>query len=202
MFCPNCGTKDNEEFRFCKACGANLSAVRQAAAVRETGDRFDWGNTWVAEMFLSEAERIKREKELDRLRGITPEVKRYNEIKAGVITSSVGLGVSIFLYVLFQGIILSGQVPPHDVEIISRIWVAGIIPLLIGLGIIFNGLFLSKKQVEIALRESQRESEIEGAAQRSTLGPANTSEFVSPHFSVTEGTTRHLSSRKAANRES
>src|SRR5438067_1041829 len=139
MFCPQCGSNQSDELKFCKLCGANLQAVRQVVATRETGDKFDWGKTWVAEMFLSEAERDKREQELERQRGITPEVKRYNEIKAGVITSFVGIGLMIFLYVFMRGIILGGKIPTDAAEIISRIWVAGVIPLFVGLGLLING---------------------------------------------------------------
>lgn len=77
-------------------------------------------------------------------------MKRYNEIKAGVITGFVGLGMAIFLYVFMQGIILSGKVPLDTAEILSRLWVAGVIPLFVGIALIINGLFVSKKLVEIA----------------------------------------------------
>ncbi len=54
MFCPQCGASQDEELKFCKLCGANLYAVRQVVGTRETGEKFDWSKTWVAEMFLSE----------------------------------------------------------------------------------------------------------------------------------------------------
>src|SRR5918997_7197448 len=98
MFCPQCGASQTEEQKFCKTCGANLQAVRQAVVVREPGDRFDWSRTWVADMFLSEGERKRRNEEIERQRGLTPDVKRYNEIKGGVITASVGLALMIFLF--------------------------------------------------------------------------------------------------------
>ncbi len=79
MFCPQCGANQSEELKFCKVCGANLLAVRQAVATRETGEKFDWSKTWVTEMFLSEGERKRREQELELQHGITPEVKRYND---------------------------------------------------------------------------------------------------------------------------
>jgi hypothetical protein len=198
MFCPQCGANQSEELKFCNLCGANLQAVRQAVATRETGEKFDWSKTWVAEMFLSEEERTRRTHQLEREKGVTRELKRYNEIKAGVITSCVGLGVSIFLFVFMQGIVLSGQNPPGDNEILSRIWVAGVIPFLIGLGIMFNGIFVSKKIVDVERRELSppskpaalggRETEIEPRS----LNPADTTEFVSPNFSVTEDPTKHL----------
>jgi hypothetical protein len=198
MFCPQCGANQSEELKFCKLCGANLQAVRQVVATRETDEKFDWSKTWVAEMFLSEEERQRRNYQLELVRGVTPEVKRYNEIKAGVITSCVGLGVSIFLFIFMQGIILSGQNSPGDNEILSRIWIAGVIPFLIGLGIMINGIFISKKIVEVVRRESPtgvKPSALGGAgdaAGHRSLNSADTTEFVSPNFSVTEDTTKHL----------
>jgi hypothetical protein len=195
MFCPQCGNKQSDELKFCNLCGANLYAVRQVVATRELDDKFDWSKTWVAEMFLSESERKKRMGELERERGVTPEVKRYNEIKAGVITSCVGIAVMIFLNVIGMAIFRGGQNPPADAEIIRSIWIAGIIPFMVGIGLIINGLFVSKKIVEAARRERQdRTPDTLGAAtERHSLQSADTAEFIPPDYSVTEGTTKHLS---------
>jgi hypothetical protein len=194
MFCPQCGTTQSDELRFCKSCGANLEAVRQAVAMRDTGGKFDWSKTWVAEMFLSEGERKRREEELERLRGITPEVKRYNEIKGGVITASVGLALMIFLAIFMEGIVAGGKVPADTAQILNRIWVAGIIPLFVGLGLIINGVFVSKKQAEVARREMRSMPQaLPGSDESKTLRSADTSEFLPPDYSVTEGTTKHLS---------
>src|SRR5207342_625994 len=114
MFCPQCGTNQSDELKFCKLCGANLYAVRQVVATREISEKFDWSKTWVAEMFLSEAERNRR-------KGMTPDMQRSKEVKAGVITASVGIGVAIFLYVFMQGVILSRDVPPDGAEILRRL---------------------------------------------------------------------------------
>ena len=192
MFCPQCGSTQSDELKFCKSCGANLEAVRQVAAMRDTGEKFDWSRTWVAEMFLSESERKRRNEEIERERGITPEMKRYHEIKAGVITCSAGVGVMIFLYVFMQGVILSGQNPPSDAAILSRIWVAGVIPFLVGLGLIINGLFVSKRQIEIA-RQGQTGQNVLESGEPPALRSANTAEIIPSDFSVTEGTTKHLS---------
>jgi hypothetical protein len=193
MFCPQCGSNQSDEVKFCKLCGANLYAVRQAVSTRGTEEKFDWSKTWVAEMFLSGEEQQRRKQELERLQGITPEVKRYNEIKAGVITACVGIGVAIFLAVIAEGLILSGSVPPHEAALISRLWVAGVIPLMVGIGLMINGLLVSKRIVEAAKRE--RQAELGAAAERQGLRPADTSEFIPADFSVTEGTTKHLQSR-------
>ncbi|MCA1567317.1 MAG: zinc ribbon domain-containing protein [Acidobacteria bacterium] len=198
MFCPQCGANQGEELKFCNLCGANLQAVRHAVVTGERGEKFDWSKTWVAEMFLSEEERKRRAHLLEHERGETAEIKRYKEIKAGVITSCVGLGASIFLFFFMRGIILSGQNPPGDNEILGRIWIVGVIPFLIGLGIMINGIFVSKKIVEVVRRESLSKADPAALTGQETdaeprfLNPADTTEFVSPNFSVTEDPTKHL----------
>ncbi|MET0650355.1 MAG: hypothetical protein ABW208_27420 [Pyrinomonadaceae bacterium] len=197
MFCPQCGNKQSDELKFCNLCGANLFAVRQVVSTRETDDKFDWSRTWVAEMFMSEAERKRRSEEIERSRGVTPEIKRYNEIKGGVITSFVGVGLMLVLWVIGMAIFRSGENPPAAAEIIRSIWVAGIIPFMVGLALIFNGLFVSKKIVELQKRASlpdQPEPDAlkRGAEQSPALKSADTSEFIPTGFSVTEGTTKHL----------
>jgi hypothetical protein len=198
MFCPQCGSNQSDELKFCKTCGANLQAVRQAVAVRDAGEKFDWSKTWVAEMFLSEGERQRRMEELERMRGITPEVKRYNEIKGGVITTFVGVAVMIFLAIFMEGIVVGGKVPQDTAEILNRIWVAGVIPFFVGLGLIINGVFVSKKQAEAVRREQDKELRaLSKTEDRPALRSADTSEFIPSNFSVTEGTTKHLSKPEA-----
>src|SRR5262245_16481872 len=124
MFCPRCASEQSDDLKFCKSCGANLFAVRQVLDTREGAGNFDWSKTWVADMFLSPGERKRREQELELQRGITPDVKRRNEIKAGIICGCSGAGVAIFLYIFMQGIILSGRAAPGVDEILSRLWVA------------------------------------------------------------------------------
>jgi hypothetical protein len=196
MFCPQCGSTQSEDLKFCKQCGANMSAVRQAMMTREEGEKFDWSKTWVAEMFMSGQEALKRKAELERLQGLTPEVKRYNEIKAGVIVSSVGVALMIFLYVFMQGIVVGGKIPADTAEIISRIWIAGVIPFFVGLGLLINGIVVSKRIVEAARREelsrARETGALEGGAQPRSLQSADTTEFIPSNFSVTEGTTKHL----------
>jgi hypothetical protein len=194
MLCPRCASNQNDDIKFCTSCGANLEAVREAlerpGPGGGAGTKFDWSNTWVAEMFMSGKAAELRKLEMDRLMGITPEVKRYQEIKAGVIVSSIGIGLAIFLFFFMQGV--KGHVDPKDAEIITRIWVAGIIPFMVGLALIINGLVVSKRLVELAERNERQKELEEGAAPRG-LRAADTSQFVPTGMSVTEGTTRHLS---------
>jgi hypothetical protein len=186
MFCPQCGTSQSDEMKFCKSCGANLFAVRQVVSMRDTGEKFDWSKTWVAEMFLSDGERKRRKEELELQRGITPEVKRLREIKAGVITASVGVSIAIFLYIFMDGIIRGGRIGQDATEILSRLWVVGVIPFFVGVGLLINGLFVNARPRVPANRAVLEE----GSEPPPALGAANTSEFLPSPISVTEGTTK------------
>jgi len=191
MICPRCNTTQGDELKFCTVCGANLHAVRQAIEVREPEEKFNWNNTWLAEMFLSAQEQERRKEAMERARGITPEIKRYNEIKAGVITSSVGIAVSIFLYVFMQGLILNTHVTHDAAVILSNVWVAGVIPFFVGLALIANGVVVSKRLVELHKRDAPKK--LEGGTPQALSAP-DTNDFTSSPFSVTEQTTRHLQS--------
>ncbi|HWN09317.1 MAG TPA: zinc ribbon domain-containing protein [Pyrinomonadaceae bacterium] len=193
MFCPRCNSKQGDEVKFCTICGANLHAVRQAVDTTETAEKFDWSDTWVADIFLSGQAQKRRKEEMERRRGITPEIKRYKEIKAGVIVSSLGMALSIFLYFFMQGIVAT--VSPDEAEILSRIWIAGVIPFFLGIALIVNGAVVSKRLVEIANREAQKgPKSFEEGGNPPALRSADTSEFIDSPFSVTEQTTRHLRS--------
>jgi hypothetical protein len=193
MFCPKCGGTQSDELKFCKLCGANLFAVRQAVDTGTTPETLDWSKTWVAEMFMSPYELKRRKEETERLRGVTPEMKRYNEIKAGVITACGGIGIAIFLYVFMQGIILSGSVTPNSAEILSRLWVAGVLPLFVGIALTINGMFVSKRLMDSARRNSQNvPNNLKGDLDTHSLGPADTTGVIPSRFSVTEDTTQQL----------
>jgi len=189
MICPRCASNQGDDIKFCTSCGANLQAVREALQVPDAAGKFNWNNTWVAEMFMSGQVNELRKREMERQLGITPEVKRYNEIKAGVIVSCVGIGVSIFLFFLMNAI-AAGE--PRDGEILRAVWLAGLIPFMVGLALIINGVVVSKKMVEVMEREQSKYKGMEeGPAPRGLKSP-DTSEFIPPNFSVTDSTTRHL----------
>ncbi|MBS1789843.1 MAG: zinc ribbon domain-containing protein [Acidobacteria bacterium] len=139
MFCPNCGTETREALKFCKKCGLNLRRVQGVMSKGGAGFNAatDWNQIWL-EDYQEERERKKRK---------TPEEKRVEEIKAGVITASIGVAVTIFLSFLFDAI--ANSVGGTGANILRSIWAAGLIPLFVGLGLIFNGLIVSKRLVEM-----------------------------------------------------
>lgn len=180
MFCPNCATQTTEEVKFCRKCGANLRGVQEAMTGRTKA--IDWDKTWVKEMLMSQEERERRQ-------GITPEVKRMNEIKGGVITSAVGIGAMIFLY-FFMGAVAANE--GKDAVIVGRIWLAGLVPFLVGLALIFNGLFVSKRIVKL------KQEQLEQSTARRNLSTANTAQLPAfespamPDYSITEQPTYRL----------
>lgn len=190
MFCPRCGSKQGDEVKFCTVCGGNLAAVMQVVTEKNPQEKFDWNKTWVTEMFLSAEEKKIRKAKQELERGITPEVKRYTEIKAGVILSGLGIALGIFLAIFMEGLIASGKVAPETTHIISRLWVAGVIPLFLGAALIVNGVIVSKRLAE-ATSKSSLKGGPEGNPQ---LGSAD--DFRATPFSVTEQTTKQFSGKK------
>jgi len=192
MYCPGCGIQANDDLKFCRQCGANLHGAREGMMSRPAGEKFDWSKTWVADMFLTEDERERR-------RGVTAEEKRLNEIKGGVITSFVGVGVMIFLRFFFN--VVANQSSPGEAEILRSLWMAGIIPFMVGVGIIFNGLFVSRRIVK--LKEQHAQPAMPAAPAPAPLPAKTTDQLVaiaaqSGGASVTEGTTAHLPEPVAA----
>jgi hypothetical protein len=195
MFCPGCGSQASEDLRFCRQCGANLRGVREAMVPRD--EKVDLCRPWWAEMFLNEDEREQR-------RGLTPEERRLNEIKraeenrlneikGGVITGLVGVGVTIFLR-FFLEIVARGE-NGNDAEIIRNVWLAGIIPILVGVGLLINGLFVSRRLVQ--LKEQHAQTMFPTAPAQVPLPAPTTDSLAVPlsDFSVTENTTAHLPAR-------
>src|SRR5438045_1358602 len=104
MYCPKCGSTQADELNYCKACGANLQAVRGALTkVTADDEGLDWNKTWLAEAVMTQEER-------DRRRGVTPEMKRRREIKAGVITVAVGIGLTLVLSVILEAVVINGHI--------------------------------------------------------------------------------------------
>ena len=79
-------------------------------------------------------------------------------------------------------------------EILSRLWVVGIIPVLVGAALIFNGMFVSRRMGKVITSGTVPETgELKGPTAQSYLSPPATNELAPrTPFSVVDATTRHL----------
>lgn len=144
--CPRCKAQITEPTNFCNKCGMRLRADTNGP-LSTSKDGIDWSKTWVADMFMSEDERLRREAAAilsdDPEAIVLAEMKRTKGIKAGVVTASVGLGVSIFLAVFLTALASTIEARnPGAATILRNIWFVGIIPIFIGMALIVNALFV------------------------------------------------------------
>ena len=181
MFCPQCAQNQPDELNYCKSCGANLSAVRTALISGAASEgKVDWNQTWLAEMMMSSDKKTRRSAKLARVPDA--EMVRQREIKAGIITASAGAGLLIVLYGIMQGIIAGGAVSDAAISVLNRVWLVGFIPVFVGLALIINGTFISRKGASVPSEDGN-----------APIPPAETHQLTPAlPFSVTDETTRHL----------
>jgi hypothetical protein len=183
MYCPSCGTEASDQTKYCTKCGVNLRRVR--GVLGWASGRGGADSERAALEDLRSARRAQKKK--------TPEEKRLEEIKSGVITSSVGFGLMIFLSFLFDAVASTIDGPTSN--ILRSLWAVGLIPFMIGAGIIFNGLFVSKRIVEL---KRQQEKEDQQPPLFSAPNTSPVARLVEPSqspisdFSITETTTTKL----------
>jgi hypothetical protein len=198
MFCPSCGSEERQVSQFCRACGVDLRAVRVtlekpdaitasavtardeighaiADKIRELRNGRDLKK--VAEDVLPQIEKFLESPQQRRLRGI----------REGVVTSAIGLGATVFFFLM--------SLSQNDVKFLMGL---GVTAFLIGLGLIVNALlFTVPKQYVPETRQSDLidEGPDRFVALKAEL---STAEPLSPPPSVTEQTTHHLRDSPAA----
>jgi hypothetical protein len=196
MFCPSCGLEERQLNQFCRACGADLRNVRfalekpdnitasavsareeigraVAAKIRETNSANELKK--VAENVLPQIEKFLE----------SPEHRRLRRLRAGVITSAIGLGTALMFLLMIS----------NGADALFMVG-AGLITFFIGLGIVINGLLFTIPPKSVADNspdaQSQRELDI-AKAQTSELALPESKDIFS---SVTEHTTQHLKEKQ------
>src|SRR5262249_8295789 len=119
-----------------------LRYAREAVTSSSTEEKFDWSKAWM-ESLPEEARR--------RLFP-TPEGKRLTDIKEGVLTIFTGIGAMIFLYFFFDAV---AKKAGDGADIIRSLYWLGIVVVLVGIGMIFNGLFISQRLLKPKERQTQ-----------------------------------------------
>jgi len=191
MYCPSCGTEAGDQTKYCTKCGVNLRRVKGVLGKggASVSEEVNWQRATLEDW---KADREKRRKK-------TPEEKRLNEIKGGVITSSVGFALMIFLSLLFDAI--ASTIDGPESNILRSLWVVGLIPFMVGLGILFNGLFVSRRIVDLKRQQERKDRQTPLFSSPETSPVARLVEpSQSPisDFSVTETTTTKLREPVAA----
>jgi hypothetical protein len=121
----------------------------------------------------------------------SPQQRRLRGIREGVVTSAIGLGATVFFFLM--------SLSQNDVKFLMGL---GVTAFLIGLGLIVNALlFTVPKQYvpDPSLNSGQRDL-ISGVPDRviPLKAELSTAEPLSPPPSVTEQTTHHLTDSPAA----
>jgi hypothetical protein len=178
----------------------DLRPVIEGLQGRRPTEQFDWSKTWLVEMLLTDDERMRRRAAVE-LAGSAEdsavlELKRLKELKGGIITAFSGVGVAVFLWFLFSALAESvGSTDPQGAILLRYMWVAGVIPVVVGLGIIFNALFVNMSTLrlgEAAVRSLQARAAGGRAGKGATTGELPALGPPPEVSSVTEHTTDML----------
>jgi len=196
MFCPSCGLEEIHSNQFCRACGANLRSVR--SSLEKPDNITDSAALARSEIGRAIAARINEMKTAKDLNYVTenvlpqiekflesPEEKKLRQLREGVVTASVGvglvpLGLILYVFLGMPGSIVAG---------------AGLLVFFIGLGIVISGKWLTvpPKSIENKSPEAKRQRELDNSAKDSDTNDLYLSEDnVPPFVSVVENTTRQL----------
>jgi len=194
MFCPTCGVEQRGQDRYCRGCGAELRTVRlalerpDAITSAAVGARDEIGRAIAVRINEIENDKDLRHVVEDLLPAVSkflesPEQSRLRQIREGVITSAVGLGIAGF------GLALMVAVKSSDADTWGMILVGvAALVFLIGLGIIAGGFFFTIPRKKLPAMPAQ----VGGAA---VIPPIHTSPTLDTGIappSVTEATTYDL----------
>lgn len=180
MYCPSCGTEERNTSQFCRACGMDMRPLRTVlqrpdpVTISATSAREEIGRAIATKIqTLGSAKDLKKVAE-----EILPEVEKFLEspaerrlrrLRAGVITSAVGLGATTIL--------LFGKVVIMPIAMFG--WSAGLLVFLVGIGVIINGLLFSMPKESIPDRTLDRHS-LFASEQTSNYQLNNSNHFETP----------------------
>ena len=206
MYCPSCGNEERQLSQFCRACGTDLRVVRNslerpdsitasAVSAREqigvaVADQIRQLRTGKDLEHVAEEVLPAFEKFLE-----SPEERRLRRLRAGVITASVGFALSL--------VSLVAAMDRGDLFIM----LPGLITLMVGLGIVVNGLLftLPRKNLPGGTADALAQQALDSVQNRMRHEPPGAGSLTNelepggppPLASITEHTTHHLKPTKS-----
>ena len=199
MFCPNCGAEDRAQSQYCRACGAELHVVRtalqhpDAITTSAITARNEIGRAIAAKIREMDSSRDLKRVVEDVLPQIemfleSPEERRLHQLRDGVLTAAVGLGILLFL------LLVSSNVPAMGKATVLALIGAcgGIITLLVGLGMIINARWFTVPAKELGHAPRAFAPALASELTTGELQPDQPAAPRANPASVTEGTTRQL----------
>jgi hypothetical protein len=201
MFCPSCGSEDRQASQYCRACGTDLRVVR--VSLERPDSITSSAVTAREEISRAVAQKIREVEDARELKKVaedvlpqiekfleSPEEKRLRRMRAGVVVSCIGLGVTIFF-------ILAGMVAREaDVEGFMMGGGLGAVTFFIGLGLLINALLFTRprKSLTDQSADARAQNALDAGYTPPQLRSQTTSNLAAPDGSVTEHTTLHLKS--------
>lgn len=197
MFCPSCGSEERQLSQFCRGCGTDLKAVR--AGLERPDAITSSAATARTEIGRAIADKIRELRGSAELKTMaedvlpkieefleSPEEKRLRRMRAGVITSAVGLGVMLMF--LFIALATAKE------ELIFPMGAAAV-AFIIGLGMIINGKLLTvqKKQISDRSKEDILHNVLDQLPGGAAFNPREIQPSSNQPVSVIEHTTHRLS---------
>jgi hypothetical protein len=193
MFCPSCGSEERQPIQFCRSCGTNLRAVQTAIQPSDaiTASAVT-AREEIGRAIASRISSLERAKDLSKVaEEVLPEIEKFLEspeerrlrrIRAGVMTTAIGIGVTLFL-VLFSFFAGKDDIP----------WPVGFVLLFIGLAMVLNGYLFTVPE-----RGSMRApGDVSPVSDTSQLQNAAPPRLMTPPPSVVDSTTNLLEQQVA-----
>lgn len=197
MFCPSCGSEERQLSQFCRGCGTDLRAVRaglerpDAITNSAATARDEIGRAIAAKIRELQGPGELKTMAKDVLPKVeefleSPEEKRLRRMRAGVVTSSIGLGAMVMFLLLA---LVTGK------EDLLFSFGAGTVAFFIGLGIIINGKLLTVQRKQISNRSP--DASTQSAPERLPEVAGVERRELAPPPSIIEHTTHKLSNEPA-----
>ena len=201
--------------QYCRGCGTDLRPVRlslerpDAVTASAVSAREEIGRVFAEKIREADDSRDLKRIAEDVLPQIekfleSPEEKRLRRMRAGVVVAACGVGTSILAALLLA--VLRHSADPDTIPMLAMWCGLGIVCFCIGLGLVLNGVWLSRLPKNLKESASSGANEMDGAYAPPQLRPAmerpdlprsaTTSDLAHAerpaNLSVTEHTTHHL----------